>query len=96
MSTLLRLRPFWPLLWMAALSLLALFLMRTDKTRSGKRGARRVPERTFFLLALLGGSPGVLWGMLLFRHKTLHWYFTFFIPLILMAQVSLVTWLMLR
>ena len=58
----------------AAMSFVLFLLMGTDK-RLAKRGARRVPERTLFLLALLLGAPGGLLGMYAFRHKTRHWYF---------------------
>ena len=82
----------WALLWMLALSLADFALMGVDKRRA-KRGAWRVKERTFFLLALLGGSPGALLGMWTFRHKTRHWYFKFGLPAILSAQIALGLWL---
>lgn len=62
--------------WSAALSLLAFGLMGLDKRRA-RRGGWRIRERTFFLLALLGGSPGAIAGMWAFRHKTRHWYFKY-------------------
>lgn len=82
----------WALLWVLALSLADFVLMGVDKRRA-KRGAWRVKERTFFLLALLGGSPGALLGMWTFRHKTRHWYFKFGLPAILLAQIALGLWL---
>lgn len=48
--------------------------------------------KTLFLLPLLGGSVGALLGMLVFRHKTKHWYFAWGIPLILLAQIALAVW----
>lgn len=45
----------------------AAFLL--DKHRA-RRGARRIPERTLQLLALLGGFAGGAAGIVLFRHKT--------------------------
>ncbi len=62
-----------------------------DKAKA-RRGAWRVPEKTLFLLPLLGGSVGALLGMLVFRHKTKHWYFVWGIPLILLAQIALAVW----
>ena len=62
-----------------------------DKAKT-RRGAWRVPEKTLFLLPLLGGSVGALLGMLVFRHKTKHWYFVWGIPLILLAQIALAVW----
>lgn len=82
----------WALLWVLALSLADFVLMGVDKRRA-KRGAWRVKERTFFLLALLGGSPGALLGMWAFRHKTRHWYFKFGLPALLLAQIALGLWL---
>lgn len=82
----------WALLWVLALSLADFVLMGVDKRRA-KRGAWRVKERTFFLLALLGGSPGALLAMWAFRHKTRHWYFKFGLPAILLAQIALGLWL---
>ena len=61
-------------LFCAAMSFALFVLMGADK-RLAQRGARRVPERTLFLLALLFGAPGGLCGMYAFRHKTKHWYF---------------------
>ncbi|MBP2656851.1 MAG: hypothetical protein H6Q73_4420 [Firmicutes bacterium] len=60
----------------------AIILVRLDKQRSRRRGARRIRERTFFLWAAAFGAVGVLSGMYLFRHKTLHWSFVIGIPLL--------------
>ena len=60
--------------------------------------ARRedVPEKTLFLLPLLGGSVGALLGMRVFHHKTKHWYFVAGMPLILVIQISLGWWFFLK
>lgn len=78
--------------WVLALSLLDFALMGADKRRA-RQGRRRVPERTFFLVALLGGSPGAIAGMWAFRHKTRHWYFKFGLPALLLAQLGAAAWL---
>ena len=71
------------LLWyLAAVNLVTFTVYGVDKAKA-RRGAWRVPEKTLFLLPLLGGSVGALLGMLVFRHKTKHWYFVWGIPLIL-------------
>ena len=82
----------WVLLWVAALSLADFVLMGVDKWKA-KRGAWRVKESTFFLLAALGGAPGAILGMWAFRHKTRHWYFKFGLPALLLGQIALVLWL---
>ena len=80
------------LLWyLAAVNLVTFTVYGVDKAKA-KRGAWRVPEKTLFLLPLLGGSVGALLGMRVFRHKTKHWYFVWGIPLILLAQLALAAW----
>ncbi|MCI8538127.1 MAG: DUF1294 domain-containing protein [Oscillospiraceae bacterium] len=78
--------------WVLALSLASFVLMGWDK-RQARRDGWRVPERTLFLTALLGGSPGAVLGMFFFRHKTKHWYFRYGLPAILLAQAALLAWL---
>lgn len=68
-------------------NLAALVLMGLDKSRA-RRHRWRIPERTLFLCALLGGSAGAIAGMWLFRHKTRHWYFVLGMPAILALQVA--------
>ncbi|MBC5730130.1 MULTISPECIES: DUF1294 domain-containing protein [Pseudoflavonifractor] len=85
-------------MWRAVLAALVLVnlvefaLMGWDKRRA-RRGEWRVRERTFFLLALLGGALGGIVGMQVFRHKTKHWYFRYGLPAILILQGGLALWL---
>ena len=79
--------PVFSALWVLGLSLLLFLQMGADKRRA-KAGARRVPEKTLFLLALLGGAPGGLLGMELFRHKTKHWTFVWGFRLLTLLQLS--------
>ena len=60
-----------------------------DKLASS-RGWKRVPERTLFFWALVGGGPGVLTVMLLIRHKTLHRVFMLGIPAVMVLQAAIV------
>lgn len=80
---------------LAAVNVVAFAVYGADKRRA-KKGKRRVPEKTLFLLAAVGGSAGALAGMRSFRHKTRHWYFVWGIPAILAAQIALAVWLALR
>ena len=84
------------LLWyLAAVNVVTFTVYGIDKSKA-RRGAWRIPEKTLFLLPLLGGSVGALLGMKVFRHKTKHWYFVWGIPIILLAQTALAAWLWLR
>lgn len=82
----------WLALWVLFWSILDYILMGVDKWKA-KRERWRVPEKTFFLVALLGGSLGAILGMYAFHHKTRHWYFKWGLPAILLAQVALGGWL---
>ena len=57
------------LVWTGALSAWTFVLFGFDKWRAG-RGGTRVPEATLFWLSALGGWPGGLLGMGVFRHKS--------------------------
>ena len=84
------------LLWyLAAVNVVTFTVYGIDKSKA-RRGAWRIPEKTLFLLPLLGGSVGALLGMKVFRHKTKHWYFVWGIPIILLAQTALAAWRWLR
>ena len=80
------------LLYLAAVNVVAFAVYGADKRRA-KKGKRRVPEKTLFLLAAIGGSLGAWAGMYAFRHKTRHWYFVWGIPAILAVQMALAVWL---
>jgi len=72
--------------YLALLNIYSFYLMGADKKRA-INGSRRVPEKTFFSLAFLGGSIGVFIGMNLFRHKTLHRSFSVGMPVIIVVKV---------
>ncbi|MBQ6174200.1 MAG: DUF1294 domain-containing protein [Clostridia bacterium] len=80
------------------LNLISFGLMAYDK-RCAKVGKWRIPEKTLFLAtACFGGLGGVL-GMFLCRHKTKHWYFRLFFPVMLAVQIVLLFlgyWFILR
>ena len=81
------------LIYLVAVNILAFAVYGWDKMRSKVQGARRVPEKTLFLLAILGGSVGAIAGMRVWHHKTRHWYFKYGLPAILLVQLALACWL---
>lgn len=68
------------------INVLGLLLMGIDKWKA-KRNRWRIPEKTLFLTALMGGSIGSLVGMYLFRHKTRKFRFSIGLPVILVLQL---------
>lgn len=81
--------------WMLVMNIFGLILMAIDKSRA-KKHARRVPERSLFLTAALGGCLGCWAGMYLVRHKTRHWYFAVGMPLLTAAHIALAFFLFLH
>ena len=74
---------------------IAFCLMLIDKYKA-RKNLWRIPEATLISTALLGGSIGALIGMYTVRHKTRHIKFTVGIPLILLAQIALAQFLLLK
>ena len=83
------------LLYLLLINAAAFLLMLVDKIKA-KKNRWRIPERTLFGSALLGGSIGAILGMYTFRHKTKHLSFTLGMPAILIAQVALAIWIFLK
>lgn len=80
---------YFILAYFAVITIVAFSLMGIDKHKA-KKGAFRISEASLFITALLGGSIGSVAGMLVFHHKTNHWYFQVFMPLIALVQVAAV------
>lgn len=74
--------------YLLGINLVSFFLMGIDKSKARRR-KWRIPEKTLFAFALLGGSIGSILGMQIFHHKTRHWYFVWGMPCILLAQLAL-------
>ena len=81
-------------IWVMLMSLITFLVFGLDKGKAKWKekheNTRRVPEKTLFLLAGLGGSIGAWLAMKVFHHKTLHKSFKYGIPAIFIAQVVLV------
>ncbi|EOS51936.1 hypothetical protein C809_00691 [Lachnospiraceae bacterium MD335] len=75
--------------YLALMNLIGFAMMGIDKHKAVKK-LWRIPEYTFFVIALIGGSVGSIIGMRVFHHKTRHWYFVYGMPFILILQVALV------
>lgn len=69
--------------------------MGIDKRKAIKH-LWRIPEKTLFTIALLGGSIGSSIGMYTFRHKTQHKSFVIGIPSIVIVQVAIIILIMIN
>lgn len=76
------------------INVLAFLLMGIDKRRA-RRHLWRIPEKTLFLVVLLGGGIGGTLGMFFFRHKTKHWYFRLGFPAIAILEYATLVYFLL-
>ena len=74
--------------YLSFLTIVGILSMGIDKQKA-RHNRWRVPEKTLFLIAILGGSIGSLCGIYLFRHKTKHKSFVYGIPFILCLQIGI-------
>ena len=84
---------YYYVLYLFLMNLFCFLLMGADKGFA-KRGARRIPEKVLFGVALLGGSLGGVLGMQIFRHKTKHLSFKIIFPLLLVLHIALTVFLL--
>ena len=62
--------PLWVAIVIYVVASVACFAAYGLDKRAASRGNWRTPEKTLLLLGLIGGWPGALLGMSVFRHKT--------------------------
>lgn len=75
--------------YLILINILGFFVMGEDKRRA-KKHLYRIPEKTLFSVAIIGGSIGSILGMYHFRHKTKHSSFVVGMPIIVILQIILV------
>ncbi len=74
------------ILFLVAMNLVGFIIMGVDKSKA-RKGQYRISERTLWMLAIFGGSLGVMSGMLYFRHKTKHLQFKYGLPLLVLLHI---------
>lgn len=79
----------WFLIGFAVLSAITFILYGADKSKA-KRGKWRIAEKVLLGFSFFGGAVGGVLAMLVFRHKTRHWYFWAVNLLGLVWQIGLV------
>ncbi len=83
------------LAYLGIMTVVGFISMFADKQKA-KQKKWRTPETTLFLIALLGGAAGSVLGMYICRHKTKHWYFALFMPLIMIVWIVAIVLLFIK
>lgn len=83
------------IIYLIIINLTGFLAMAIDKRRA-KKGEWRIKEGTLFMITLLGGGIGTILGMYVFRHKTKKLKFTVGFPTILLVEVVLIIYLLIR
>ena len=78
--------------YILAINIATFFLYGIDKYKA-KKGKWRISEGALLTMAAIGGSIGAWSGMRLWHHKTMHKKFKYGIPVIIIMQIALVTYL---
>ena len=89
------LTPMNILVYLLAINLIGILIMLIDK-RKAMKGSWRIPEKTLLIVALLGGSIGTMLGMYWFRHKTKKLKFTLGFPTILITEIILIIYFLIK
>ncbi|MEK3731980.1 MULTISPECIES: DUF1294 domain-containing protein [Paenibacillus] len=76
------------IVWFIFINTVTYLVMSEDKRRA-RMGRERMPERTLFLLAAIGGALGTWIAMYRKRHKTRHLSFKIGVPLLLFLNAVL-------
>ncbi len=74
------------LLYAIVINVIGFLAMLIDKKKA-QNGSWRIPEKTLFIITLLGGGIGTILGMYAFRHKTKKLKFTIGLPVILISEI---------
>lgn len=77
------------LIYFITISLITVAVTVKDK-KNAIKGRHRVPEKTLFILAFLGGSAAEYTVMKMIRHKTMHKSFMLGLPVIMLLQTAVI------
>ena len=83
------------ILYLLLINCIGLGVMALDKYKS-ERAKWRIPEKTLFTITFLGGGIGTTAGMYLFRHKTKKLSFTIGFPTILISEIAIIIYLIIK
>ena len=83
------------IIYFICINIIGFFAMWIDK-RKAQKGAWRISEQALFYITLLGGGIGTISGMYLFRHKTKKLRFTIGFPVILISEIVLIVYVVVK
>ena len=83
------------IIYLLIINLVSFLSMGIDKWKA-KRGAWRIPEQTLISMVLLGGGIGGILGMYAFRHKTKKPRFYVGFPIILILEIIIAIYIIVR
>lgn len=82
-------------IYLIGINLICFLLMFIDKKKA-KYDKWRIPEKILITIAILGGSIGGIAGMYLFRHKTKKIKFFLGYPAILIFEIIIISYLLIK
>lgn len=83
------------IIYFIVINLLGFLMMYIDKKKAIK-GKWRISEKSLFVVTLLGGGIGTNIGMNMFRHKTKKMKFSIGFPTILVVEIALIIYLIIK
>ena len=83
------------LIYLVVINIIGFIAMGVDKWKA-KNNEWRIPEKSLFMITALGGGIGTIAGMYTFRHKTQKPQFTVGMPAILILEIILVIYLLIK
>ena len=83
------------LIYLLLINFYGFTIMFIDKQFAIKKHSR-ISEKAFFTTALIGGGVGIYLGMFTFRHKTKHWSFLIFIPILILVDAFVLYFVIFR
>ena len=74
------------IIYLIIINIIGFLVMYIDKQKA-KKGKWRIPEKTIFIITVLGGGIGTISGMYAFRQKTQKLHFTIGLPTITILEI---------
>ena len=83
------------ILYLITINVVTFLLYGIDKWKA-KRARWRIPESVLLGMAAIGGSVGAWLGMRVWHHKTQHTKVRYGVPAMLVAQVAVLVWIVVK